>query len=160
MSVVISFFLLCFKSRIATDRLHIQNPSFSQINELVSTIMSVSTTTLRYPSYMNNDLIGNALFLRRKCEQVFTSLVLSSRLNRAPHSNAEPSLPNDGLHSADDGLRPHGRPEDDRPRRHAKTASTQEHDGLHEYRQEDPALLYLNSQHHPGRSGPHPGRRN
>merc|ERR1712013_203419 len=45
-------------SRIATDRLHIQNPSFTQINELVSTIMSVSTTTLRYPSYMNNDLIG------------------------------------------------------------------------------------------------------
>merc|ERR1712060_785220 len=32
--------------------------TFSQINELVSTIMSVSTTTLRYPSYMNNDLIG------------------------------------------------------------------------------------------------------
>ena len=35
-------------NRIATDRLHISNPSFSQINELVSTIMSVSTTTLRY----------------------------------------------------------------------------------------------------------------
>ena len=50
-------------NRIATDRLHITNPSFSQINELVSTIMSVSTTTLRYPSYMNNDLIGNALNL-------------------------------------------------------------------------------------------------
>jgi tubulin gamma len=33
--------------RIATDRLHIQNPSFAQINTLVSTIMSVSTTTLR-----------------------------------------------------------------------------------------------------------------
>lgn len=45
-------------NRIATDRLHIQNPSFSQINALVSTIMSVSTTTLRYPSYMNNNLIG------------------------------------------------------------------------------------------------------
>ena len=45
-------------NRIATDRLHIQNPSFTQINELVSTIMSVSTATLRYPSYMNNDLIG------------------------------------------------------------------------------------------------------
>uniref|UniRef100_A0A5F9CAM2 Tubulin gamma 1 n=1 Tax=Oryctolagus cuniculus TaxID=9986 RepID=A0A5F9CAM2_RABIT len=43
---------------IATDRLHIQNPSFSQINQLVSTIMSASTTTLRYPGYMNNDLIG------------------------------------------------------------------------------------------------------
>lgn len=45
-------------NRIATDRLHIQNPSFTQINSLVSTIMSVSTTTLRYPSYMNNDLMG------------------------------------------------------------------------------------------------------
>ncbi|XP_071454624.1 tubulin gamma-2 chain [Hetaerina americana] len=45
-------------NRIASDRLHIQNPSFTQINTLVSTIMSVSTTTLRYPSYMNNDLIG------------------------------------------------------------------------------------------------------
>ncbi|XP_024599202.1 tubulin gamma-1 chain isoform X2 [Neophocaena asiaeorientalis asiaeorientalis] len=45
-------------NRIATDRLHIQNPSFSQINQLVSTIMSASTTTLRYPGYMNNDLIG------------------------------------------------------------------------------------------------------
>jgi len=45
-------------NRIAVDRLHISNPSFTQINELVSTIMSVSTATLRYPSYMNNDLIG------------------------------------------------------------------------------------------------------
>ncbi len=45
-------------NRIAVDRLHITNPSFSQINELVSTIMSTSTATLRYPSYMNNDLIG------------------------------------------------------------------------------------------------------
>ena len=39
-------------------RLRIETPSFSQINELVSTIMCVSTATLRYPSYMNNDLIG------------------------------------------------------------------------------------------------------
>lgn len=48
-----SFFLQCdliFKL--------LQNPSFTQINTLVSTIMSVSTTTLRYPSYMNNNLIG------------------------------------------------------------------------------------------------------
>ena len=43
---------------IATDRLHIPNPSFSQINKLVSTIMSASTATLRYPGYMNNDLVG------------------------------------------------------------------------------------------------------
>ncbi|XP_019875755.2 tubulin gamma-1 chain-like [Aethina tumida] len=45
-------------NRIAADRLKIQNPTFTQINSLVSTIMSVSTTTLRYPSYMNNDLMG------------------------------------------------------------------------------------------------------
>ncbi|XP_075149705.1 tubulin gamma-1 chain-like [Haematobia irritans] len=45
-------------NRIASDRLHIENPTFTQINTLVSTIMSVSTTTLRYPSYMNNNLIG------------------------------------------------------------------------------------------------------
>ncbi len=45
-------------NRIAVDRLHITNPSFSEINALVSTIMSTSTATLRYPSYMNNDLIG------------------------------------------------------------------------------------------------------
>ncbi|CAG9118067.1 unnamed protein product [Plutella xylostella] len=38
--------------------LRIQNPSFAQINTLVSTIMSASTATLRYPSYMNNDLIS------------------------------------------------------------------------------------------------------
>ncbi|XP_052865078.1 tubulin gamma-1 chain-like [Anopheles cruzii] len=44
-------------NRIATERLQLENPSFAQINTLVSTIMSVSTTTLRYPSYMNNNLI-------------------------------------------------------------------------------------------------------
>ncbi|KAF1962142.1 tubulin-domain-containing protein [Byssothecium circinans] len=45
-------------SRIAADRLHVQNPSFQQTNQLVSTVMSASTTTLRYPSYMHNDLVG------------------------------------------------------------------------------------------------------
>jgi len=30
----------------------------SAVFEQVSTVMSVSTTTLRYPGYMNNDLIG------------------------------------------------------------------------------------------------------
>ena len=45
-------------SRIASDRLHMQNPSYSQTNQLVSTVMGTSTTTLRYPGYMNNDLVG------------------------------------------------------------------------------------------------------
>lgn len=45
-------------ARIASDRLHLQNPSYSQTNQLVSTVMGASTTTLRYPGYMNNDLMG------------------------------------------------------------------------------------------------------
>ena len=35
--------------RIAVERLHVENPTFSQINSLVSTVMAASTTTLRYP---------------------------------------------------------------------------------------------------------------
>lgn len=45
-------------NRIAVDRLKIANPSFYQVNSLVSTVMAASTTTLRYPGYMNNDLVG------------------------------------------------------------------------------------------------------
>ena len=44
-------------NRIAVERLHLSNPSFAQTNSLVSTVMSASTTTLRYPGYMN-DLVG------------------------------------------------------------------------------------------------------
>ena len=36
-------------NRIAVDRLRIANPSFSQTNSLVSTVMAASTATLRYP---------------------------------------------------------------------------------------------------------------
>lgn len=43
---------------IASDRLKLANPSFSHLNSLVATVMAASTTTLRYPGYMNNDLIG------------------------------------------------------------------------------------------------------
>uniref|UniRef100_A0A915HET7 Tubulin gamma chain n=1 Tax=Romanomermis culicivorax TaxID=13658 RepID=A0A915HET7_ROMCU len=45
-------------TRIAVERLHIETPTFTQINSLVSTIMSASTATLRYPGYMNNDLVS------------------------------------------------------------------------------------------------------
>ena len=45
-------------NRIAVDRLRIPNPTVNQLNSLVSTVMSASTTTLRHPGYMNNDLIG------------------------------------------------------------------------------------------------------
>lgn len=45
-------------NRIAVERLHLANPTFKETNSLVSTVMSASTTTLRYPGYMNNDLVG------------------------------------------------------------------------------------------------------
>ena len=45
-------------TRIAVDRLQLDNPTFAQTNALVSTVMAASTTTLRYPGYMNNDLVG------------------------------------------------------------------------------------------------------
>ncbi|CAF4298705.1 unnamed protein product [Rotaria sp. Silwood2] len=45
-------------NRIATERLKKTTPTFAELNQLVSTIMSGSTSTLRYPGYMNNDLIS------------------------------------------------------------------------------------------------------
>lgn len=45
-------------NRIAAERLHIENPTIEQTNTLVSTVMAASTATLRYPGYMNNDLMG------------------------------------------------------------------------------------------------------
>jgi len=45
-------------NNIATDRIKISSPTMQQVNSLISTVMSASTSTLRYPGYMNNDLIS------------------------------------------------------------------------------------------------------
>ncbi|KAG8881209.1 gamma-tubulin [Tulasnella sp. 331] len=48
-------------ARIVADRLHgltDATSSFTQTNQLVATVMAASTQTLRYPGYMNNDLVG------------------------------------------------------------------------------------------------------
>ncbi|KAG8917592.1 gamma-tubulin, partial [Tulasnella sp. 408] len=48
-------------TRIVADRLHgVEDAaaSFTQANQLVATVMAASTQTLRYPGYMNNDLVG------------------------------------------------------------------------------------------------------
>ncbi|KAG8956632.1 gamma-tubulin [Tulasnella sp. 424] len=48
-------------TRIVSDRLHgVEDAaaSFTQANQLVATVMAASTQTLRYPGYMNNDLVG------------------------------------------------------------------------------------------------------
>ncbi|TGZ84856.1 tubulin-domain-containing protein [Ascodesmis nigricans] len=62
-------------TRIAADRLHVQSPSFAQTNQLVSTVMSASTTTLRYPGYMHNDLVGiiASLIPTPRCHFLMTS---------------------------------------------------------------------------------------
>ena len=60
---------------IASDRLHVQKPSLEQTNQLVSTVMAASTTTLRYPGYMHNDLVGivAALIPTPRCHFLMTS---------------------------------------------------------------------------------------
>eukprot|EP01133_Synstelium_polycarpum_P015069 gene15069-17836_t len=45
-------------NRIAADSLNLQTPTIEQTNSLVATVMAAATTTLRYPGYMNNDLVG------------------------------------------------------------------------------------------------------
>ena len=48
----------CALTRMVTDHLKLKDPTVTHMNSIVSTIMSASTTTLRYPGYMNNDLMG------------------------------------------------------------------------------------------------------
>lgn len=45
-------------NKISENQLHVDKPSIAQMNSLVSTVIAASTTTLRYPGYMNNDLVG------------------------------------------------------------------------------------------------------
>ena len=52
-----------------------QEPSLQQTNQLVSTAMSASTTPLRYPGYMHNDLcsIVASLIPTPRCHYLMTS---------------------------------------------------------------------------------------
>ena len=58
--------------RIAMDQMRASTPTFAQTNALVSTVMTASTVTLRYPGYMNNDLVGLVavwIFVNTLCGQ-------------------------------------------------------------------------------------------
>lgn len=61
-------------NKIAEERLGLQNASIQQTNTLVSTVMAASTTTLRYPGYMNNDLVGmlSSLIPTPRCHFLMT----------------------------------------------------------------------------------------
>lgn len=43
---------------IATERVKIESPIITDVNSLIAPIMSAATSTLRYPGYMNNDLVS------------------------------------------------------------------------------------------------------
>lgn len=45
-------------NRIATDRLNLESPKISDLNSLVSTVMSAATNTIRFPGFMNNNLVS------------------------------------------------------------------------------------------------------
>ncbi|KAH0793199.1 tubulin gamma chain [Histomonas meleagridis] len=45
-------------SSIASSKLNLTEPSFSQMNDLVSVVMAATTTTLRFPSYSNNNMVS------------------------------------------------------------------------------------------------------
>lgn len=92
-------------ARISADRLHVQTPTFDQTNQLVgasaecslpwltsaqvSTVMAASTQTLRYPGYMNNDLVGiiASLIPTPRCHFLMTSYTpfTSDQIDKVRH---------------------------------------------------------------------------
>ncbi len=45
-------------TRVAVESLRVDQLTFEETNHLISTVLCASTTTLRYPGYMNNDMVG------------------------------------------------------------------------------------------------------
>ncbi|SJL04420.1 Tubulin gamma chain [Armillaria ostoyae] len=105
-------------ARISADRLHVQTPTFDQTNQLVSTVMAASTQTLRYPGYMNNDLVGiiASLIPTPRCHFLMTSYTpfTSDQIDKARKTH----------------------PTDDRPGRDAPPFAAQEPHGLHDSEQD------------------------
>lgn len=64
-------------NRVALDHLNTTTPDFSHTNSLVSKIMAASTTTLRHPGYMNNDLVG--LIAVRLNHAIYYQRVINTR---------------------------------------------------------------------------------
>jgi tubulin gamma len=85
-------------NRIATEKLKLNQVTVDHLNSLVATIMAASTTTLRYPGDMNNDLIGlmASLIPTPRCHFLmtgYTPLQLPSQKQQpAPSTSAVPSV--------------------------------------------------------------------
>jgi len=72
--------------RIAEERLGIKSATVNQTNALISTVMAASTSTLRYPGYMNNDMTGllASLIPTPKCNFLisgYTPMVLEKHIS-------------------------------------------------------------------------------
>lgn len=78
-------------NRVVTDTLRLQNPTMEHLNGLVSTVMAASTSTLRYPGYMNNDLMGMlaSLIPTPRCHFVCTGYTPTSIDSGALSSNVQ-----------------------------------------------------------------------
>ena len=100
---------------IATERMKLESPSLSQVNSLISTIMCSSTTTLRYPGYMNNDMISliAPLVPTPRCHFLmtgYTSITLDNNktlvLNFAQSNSTEPDTTIRRYYKNSSGLKP------------------------------------------------------
>jgi tubulin gamma len=126
-------------NRIVCDRLDIDKPSYMDINSIVSTVIAASTSTLRYPGYMNNDLIGllAPLIPTPRCHFLmpgYTPITLDKNVG-----------------PGDAGRR---HQEDDRARCHAQAPPDQEHHGF-QYHQKRSVHFY--TEHYPRRGRRHAG---
>jgi tubulin gamma len=74
----------------------------TRLTEQVSTVMAASTTTLRYPSYMNNDLVGMiaSLIPTPRCHFLMTSYTPFGADDVDKVSQASTSARRSTLHSA------------------------------------------------------------
>lgn len=84
-------------NRIAVDRLRIETPTVDHVNSLVATIMAASTTTLRYPGYMNNDWIGllSSLIPTPRCHFLmtgYTPLTLTGETSESRAMDSEQGI--------------------------------------------------------------------
>lgn len=62
-------------NHIAEERLKMKNPSMDDLNAFITSVISSSTATLRFPSYMNNDLVSllSSLIPTPRCHFLMTA---------------------------------------------------------------------------------------
>jgi tubulin gamma len=109
--------------------------SFEHVNALVAKVMSASTTTLRYPGYMNNDLVGllASLIPTPRCHFLMTGYTPITFAQQVPPRLSHP----ENLHPQNHGAR-----------RHATPSPAEKHHGLV---LDKKGRVHVDFEHHPGR---------